>query len=88
MIPCWAYVTGVISSVLFLAASLPDIITTIKSTHLAGATWKSPAITACALCFAIATNIAFHNWPFVFSDGVGVILLVVLAYKRYKLSKQ
>lgn len=86
MIPAWAYITGIISTALFMMASLPDTIAAIKATKLVGATWKSPAITACALSFAVITNIAFQNWPFVFSDGTGVILLSVLAYRRYKLS--
>lgn len=87
MIPSWAYITGIVSAALFLSAGLPDTIAAIKSTQLTGATWKSPALTAVALCFAVATNAAFHNWPFVISDAAGVIMLTVLACRRYKLSQ-
>lgn len=86
-VPIWAYLFGTISTILFMCASLPDTFAAIRATKLVGATWKSPALTAIALSFATLTNIGFQNWPFVFSDGTGVILLSVLAYKRYKLSQ-
>lgn len=86
--PAWAYVTGIICACIFTCASVPDTIAALRADKLVGASWKSSAITAVALMFAVITNIGFENYPFMISDSIGVVLVSFLAVRRYQLSRK
>ena len=76
------YAIGIISSVLFIASYLPDMLKSIKSKEIKGVTVASALIIMFALTGSIVTNLYFGNYPFVVNDLICICLNGVILKNR------